>query len=413
MSRMKRLLSVAGATVGTAALLAGCAGGGGAAEPNAPAMSDGDFDWSAVEPVELTVSSIFGPGNTASNLLEGWMDAVTEATEGTVTFDYYPLGALHPATEALSAMESGLTDVTFVSNGYFPDQLPVSNWDDTVVQSAVVDFGYPNTNIGGIGQQAVHYEADSAATVEMQENGFRPLLPMFSGPQALTCAEPFETPADLAGRQVRIANEVAQGEVEALGMVGVFLPSNEQYEALQRGVIDCAVNATTVVLSGSLLEVAPWMAYPSNAPTSGANWAISAPVFDGLAPQIQEAMLDARDAPLEQFARETLDQYRDTAPAAEAAGGGVIDAAPLNPLIADWWASQPDLADSAPAAVADPAASIAQTNAVAQAWREFSLDELGVPAGDSEHILDLLSQGSDVIEDWTAWREAVRSGLGS
>ncbi|MGO4689719.1 TRAP transporter substrate-binding protein DctP [Glaciibacter sp. 2TAF33] len=406
----KALPTVVGA-LAVAALLGGCAAQSAPASQKAGAADAGGFDWSKAEPVQLTVSSIFAPGNTATNLIEDWMDAVTKATEGVVTFDYYPTGTLHPATEALSAMSSDLTDVTFVSNGFFPDQLPVSNWDDIVVQHALNDFGYPDLNIAGIGQQVMHYEGESAALTEMRKAGFIPLIPMLSGPAALTCAKEFHTPADLKGRQVRIANAIAQGENESLGMTGVFTPSNEQYEGLQRGVINCAVNATTVVLSGGLLEVSPWVSFLNTAPSSGANWVISTGAWDSLAPEIQTAMRDARYSAIERFAKDTLDQNTKIAAAAEKAGGGIVDPAPLNPVVKKWWDKQADPATLAPKSVSNPATEIKRTNAIADTWRSFSVDTLKVKV-DQPDITKSLNAGSGVVTDWSAWTDALKERLG-
>lgn len=408
-----RALPAAIGAIGVVALLAGCAGGGTpAATETADTADTTEVDWSTVEPVELTVSSIFAPGATSTNLIEDWMAAVTDATEGKVTFDYYPTATLHPAPEALSAMSSDLTDVTFVSNGFFPDQLPVSNWDDLVVQHAINDFGYPNTNIAGIGQQVIHYDGESAALDEMREAGFVPLIPMLSGPAALTCSQEFADPDDLEGRQVRVANAIAQGENEALGMVGVFIPPNEQFEALQRGVIDCAVNAVTTILSAGLLEVAPWVTFANTAPTSGANWVISTSAWDSLAPEVQTALRDARYAAMERFAKDTLDQYAEIVTAAEEAGGGVIDPSELNPAIEEFWADQPEPATVAPDSVDDPEAEIERTNAIADAWWDFSIEELGVEAEGGD-ILEVLGLGSGVVEDWPAWTKALADGLGA
>jgi TRAP-type C4-dicarboxylate transport system substrate-binding protein len=343
------------------------------------------------------------------------MSAVTEASEGKITFDYYDNATLHPATEALSALSSGLTDVTFVNNLTFPDQLPISAWNDIVIQTATNDFGYPNSNIAGIGQQVVHYsDSENVARAEAAAAGFFPFMPMLSGPAALHCREPFETPEDLEGRQIRIPTETMKGENEALGMVGVFLAPNEQYEALQRGVIDCAVNATTTVLSASLLEVAPYVAFTNNAPSSGANWAISTGAWDQMAPEVQEVLLDARYAAYERFARDTLTTYETLVDAAEEAGGSVVDAGALNPAIAEYWAERPSLVDSAPEGVEDPEAAIARTNAIADAWWGFTVDELGVPA-EHEDILEVLALGDGVLDEkgWASWTEALQDNLGA
>jgi hypothetical protein len=301
-----------------------------------------------------------------------------------------------------------------VSNGYFPDQLPVSNWDDIAVQKALAEFGYPNTNIAGIGQMVIHYDnANNAAATEMKEAGFIPLLPMLSGPSVLTCSKKYETAADLEGRQVRVANAVSQGENEALGMIGVFTPSNEQFEALQRGVLDCAVNAVTSVTSFGLLEVSPWVSLPNYAPSAGANWVVSTSAWDGLAPEAQEALLDARYVAMERFAKDTLDSYNLVVTAAEEAGGGLIDAEELSEHVADWWADQPDSATTAPESVTDADTQIENTDATAQAWSQFSIDTLKVPA-EIPDILDVIDQGSAVIDEdaWTEWRDALSEGLG-
>jgi TRAP-type C4-dicarboxylate transport system substrate-binding protein len=408
---MKRFSLVIGA-VCALTLLSGCAVGGAATSTKPTTAASGPVDWNKVAPVKLTVSSIFSPGSTAESLIHNWMDAATKATHGKVTFKVYEGGVLHPATEAISALNSGLTDVTFISDGYFPNQLPISNWDDIAVQTAIRGWGYPDENIAGIGQQFVHYGADSASTAEMKANGFMPLLPMASGPAALTCSKKFSTPADLAGRQVRVANAIAQGEEKALGMVGQFTASNDQYEALQRHVLDCAVNAPTTVLSGGFTAITPWVAVMSTAPTAGANWVISTSAWDKLDPAVQSALLAARIKPLSTFAKTTLDQYAQLAAAAKKAGGGIVDPTPFNKAIADYWASRPDLASIAPKGLKDPAASIALTNSIAQAWRDQSIKKLKVPQSSTNIDADL-SLGSSVVSDWSIWEKALAANLGA
>lgn len=70
-----------------------------------------------MEPVKLTVSNIQPETSTSSIFLNDWMKAVEERSGGKITFDYYGGGPLHPSTEALSALESNLTQMTFVSTG--------------------------------------------------------------------------------------------------------------------------------------------------------------------------------------------------------------------------------------------------------------------------------------------------------
>jgi len=87
-------------------------------------------------------------------------------------------------------------------------------------------------------------------------------------------------------------------------------------------------------------------------------------------------MLDARYAAVERFASVTLDEYKELPAATEAAGGGIVDPTPFNPLIREWWDARPSLTETAPDGVSDPEASIALTGSVADAWWDVSVDTL-------------------------------------
>ena len=373
-------------------------------------MTRAEFDWSTAEPVELTVSSIFAPGQTATNLIEDWMEAVTEATEGAVTFDYYESATLHPAPEGLSAMTSGLTDITFAHNGYFPDQLPIANWDDLVVRYRARRVGYPNVNIAGIGSQLLHYTDDSVARAEQREAGFVPLLPMLSGP-SVHVLQGVLRPRVAAGRQVRVPDAIVQDEVEALGMIGVSL---RRTSSTRRCSAACSTARSTPSprFTPQICSPSHRTPAPPFGPSTGSNWVVSTSTWDELIPEIQQVLMDARYEQMETFATTTLDEYRDLVDAAEAAGGGIIDAAEINPPIAEYWADRPDLVETAPAGLADPEASIERTNGVAQAWLAFSVDELEVPAS-TDDILDALAAGAGVVQDWDAWTAALADGLGA
>lgn len=392
------------AAFGGVLLLTGCAQGGGAAvtTPN-QGESAGGVDWSTVEPVELTVSSQYTPGMNAHDLMTEWASAVTEVSEGRITFNIHEAGVLSGAREELSAMSSGLADIVPLSSSYHPDQLPVSNWVDRVVQDATIDFGYPNTNIAGSAQFATHNSTSEDMLTEMAGNGFMPLLTIFTGPSVLTCTEPFESPADLAGRQVRVGNAVQQGEYESLGMKGVFLPVLEQYEALQRGVVDCAVNG--VLFVEDLLEVAPHASIPNTA-VSPFYWAISTDAWSKFSPEVQKVLMDLRLEPLANYSKAALGDYAKIPDGAKAAGGELVDPSELNGPIAKWWADQPPLEQRAPSAVKDPAAVIAQINENATWWLDYTTTELDVPAGGD--LLDVLRRGDDVV-DWSAWTETLRT----
>lgn len=390
--------------LGVAVLVTACAGESGTGDETS--SSPGNSDWSSIEPIELTVSNVFPDTSVSSIVLTDWMDAVTEMTDGVVTFDYYPGGTLHPLLESLSALNTDLTDITFIGNSYFPDQLPISNWYDQVLQASLQDVGFPLVNIAGTGQQFT--QPNEASVEERAEAGFVQVLPLVGAP-ALSCVDEFESESDLEGRQARVSGPIAQGEVGALGMGGVFTPTTEQYEALQRGVLDCAVNSPTTIISSSLLEVTPWVTVPTFAPLLGSSWVISTSAWEELAPEIQEVMNEARFDVMTKWIKASLEEFKALGEDADEVGGGVVDSASINDALNEWWADQPDLASTAPSSVTDPQAVMDAVAEGTEEWVAFSTDVLGVPS-EPESIGDALAEGDGVVQDWQQWRDKLAEG---
>jgi TRAP-type C4-dicarboxylate transport system substrate-binding protein len=401
------------AGVSTAVVLTAC--GQGDDDAAQDAQSGGGSE--SIEPVDLIFADIQPDAATSGGFRTRWMERVTELTDGNVTFTFQGSGTLHPGPEAISAIQSGLTNVDFFSNGYWPDQLPVSFWQDTVFQQATFGLGYPVAQIAGGAALAAVYDQGTASTEEMASAGFVPMLPMYSSPSVLTCAEPFATPADLAGRTVRVSNAVNKAEAEALGMAGQFLDPTEQFEGLQRGIIDCAINAATTVPAAGLFEVSPYTAVWDQ-PSGLAYYGISKDTWDSLPDAAKEAMEQARNEELVAFIKDTLDGYADFATAADEAGGEIIDPVPVNEALSEFRASQPDIASSAPSGVSDPEAEVDAVQGVVEEWVTFVENDLGVAPGtaeSAEELQEALRAGSGLLDDsgWDAYLEHLNESTGS
>src|SRR5690606_24649861 len=73
--------------------------------------------------------SDFGPPNSAAGLsLQDYMKAVTEASGGKITFDYFPSASLLAPAEVAAGIAAGTADMGQVLTPYNPADFPVSNW---------------------------------------------------------------------------------------------------------------------------------------------------------------------------------------------------------------------------------------------------------------------------------------------
>ena len=228
----------------TSALVAtGCAGGhefsGDSIETMAPiTLRYGDY---------TTVSSA-GP-------FRAFAAEVTEKTDGKIKFDDYWGGSLVKGAEMAQAVRGGIVDMGMFTPSYFPSEFPMTEWA-TKLGSEV----NPEHPLGVM--QAFATGTEYALTEPLIEESFaeQDIKVLFTWTPStnynLVCTEPVRTLEEARGKRVRTGGEFTSGEIEALGMVPVTLPTGEIYEGLQRGVIDCSVANPKIMVSLGLWEVA-------------------------------------------------------------------------------------------------------------------------------------------------------------
>jgi TRAP-type C4-dicarboxylate transport system substrate-binding protein len=182
----------------------------------------------AAAQTELSYSPWNPPGYVVNQAVFPWMDKVAEVTEGRVTIVPRATGVGAPQDQ-FDAVRDGLVDVTLVVPGFNPGRFPLLEMGELPLLSS---------------------DAQELATVfnsyyEEHLAAFRP----FAGTQVLGvwAVAPaqlvarngyVETPQDLSGLKVRVANAgIAEG-LTVLGAVPVRTPVSEAYAMVSSGAVD-------------------------------------------------------------------------------------------------------------------------------------------------------------------------------
>ncbi|RCV90462.1 TRAP transporter substrate-binding protein DctP [Billgrantia montanilacus] len=128
------------------------------------------------------------------------------------------------------------------------------------------------------------------------------LLQMYpEGEMVVTLDEPFTSPDDLRGKNVRtMTNPLLSETYRAFGATPTPLPWGEVYGGLQTGIIQGQENPIFWIESGGLYEVSPHLVF------TGHGWFTTAMManqdfFDGLSEEEQQLVRDASDAAYEQI----------------------------------------------------------------------------------------------------------------
>ena len=116
------------------------------------------------------------------------------------------------------------------------------------------------------------------------ENGFREMT---------NSKHPINSVADCAGLKIRcMENQVHMDAFSALGMDPTPMAWSEVFTALQQGVIDGQENPIAVIYSNAVYEAQDYLAI-TNHVYSPSMILFSKPVFEGLDPAYQTALLEA------------------------------------------------------------------------------------------------------------------------
>lgn len=362
----------------------------------------------AIEPLVINYADYLTETSTFGRMSLAFQEAVTERTDGAVTFENYWAGALLGAPEQLSGVRDGTADIALIFGGNFPAELPVASW----LLGLGLDQG---------GSPLHDFVAGSAAIQEIVQD-YEPLLTEFAGhnvkplywtstvPFAPYCVEPAESEAAFAGRNTRAAGVYQSGATEALGGVPVTLAFNEIYEGLQRGVIDCQLVNPGAYAAYGFEEVSPeFLPLPVISPLGG--YTVNLEFWESLQPELQNIIYEeAAKATVLDFSTIELGDTSAFGALLESDAVHINDVSELLPLLTDYQEETlASLADTAPAGVTDPEAIIERFAERKAYWTDV-LVELGYPlvdGTDSDAVYDFYVNAADVdlAPFWERFRE--------
>lgn len=229
--------ALAAATV----LLAGCAGGGGGGGAGSKTTT-------------LKFQEIFAPGEAFADASKAYGDAVTEATGGTVTFEYFWSNSVAPTDEVAAAMNDGLLDMGRIQPPASPADYPIINWLSSASNLNTASF--PAGLLQKVGAHLELFLNSQDLEQELGKLGIRYIAPLALVQQYdLLCKKPVTSLADLKGRKIRTAGQAWVDEAKNLGAQPVTLLPEEIYEGYQRGIVDCVMTYPTHYINSGLWEL--------------------------------------------------------------------------------------------------------------------------------------------------------------
>jgi TRAP-type C4-dicarboxylate transport system substrate-binding protein len=259
----------------------------------------------------LKLHHILGPKAPAHvNMLEPWAKRIEEDSNGRIKIEIYPsmsLGGAPP--QLIRQVRDGVVDIIWTVNGYTPElfprtevfELPGVYTNDTVATNLAMRElfdEYLAEEYEGVHVVLLHVHAGQG--IQMRDTAVR-------------------SPADLAGKKMRIPTRTGAWVLEALGATPVGMPVPDLPQALSTGAVDGALIPWEIIPPLKIQELTQYQIEGPDHERLGTTTfqiTMNQDTWDSLPPDLQEVVAANSG---EDFAREVGAVWR----ASEEVGIGI------------------------------------------------------------------------------------------
>ncbi|MBS45642.1 MAG: hypothetical protein CMH83_21210 [Nocardioides sp.] len=323
--------------------------------------------------VELTATNLLPPNDAQSEMIQWFMDELEARTDGEVRTEVVHAGALLPGADTLPGLQQGRADAGNVVHAYFPAELPLHNVNVVPVegdQSARLR-AFQDTSDG------VEAWRDELAAYDLMLVGFLP-----NTSSTVTFNSDVASLAEVDGTKIRVPSQTVASVWEEFGVEPIFMPSEEVYEAVERGIVDGTLYPMGTQISTGITDVAKVMA-PDVGQNGAGTFAFTVSAYDDLSDDAKEVFEDLQGEWYDK-ADELLTKYETEACEEFLASGGTVV------LWSD--AEQAQLAEARPVAT--------------DVWRQSAIDA-GADSGAVDEVWDTFSTAVDAHAGQSEYRDGL------
>jgi len=237
----------------------------------------------------LTFADSFPVGHyLADEGMKYWMQRAEELSNGEISWTHFPAGQIAKANGTLTAIRDGRVDAGYVGVGYFSDKLPLNSVSMLPGMAKTAQAGSP-------GYWSM-LKNDGPLRQEYLDNGTVPMMGVMLDPyQAVMITPPLEKPEDFNGQKIRSGGGAMNLTLESLGATPIAMPAPDMYVAMERGTVDGTLFAINSVKPYRIDELAKSVSTNGPFGTFVITIAMNKETFEGLEPEVQQALLQAGD----------------------------------------------------------------------------------------------------------------------
>lgn len=250
-------------------------------------------------------------------LNENWIPRLEVMTDGRLTVELLPNGAVVPHRDTPDAVSMGILDGDYTSVMYFAGRDPAfALMGDLTAGYDSADQTQAFCSIGGGRAMLQKIYDEEGLDVHVVGCG------AYSR-EAFVSKVPIRGLDDLKGKKIRAPEGLASAVFKAAGATPVAIPGSEVYTSLEKGVIDAADNsAYSNDKANGMHDIAKYPIFPGIHSTPFQQFTVSKSVWDDLSPADQEILTVWYEAATNDL-RRAVDQHDRELVAKDRAGDDI------------------------------------------------------------------------------------------
>ena len=246
----------------------------------APSAPTADEPAPTGEIYELTLAHFQPPVHEVETvLIQGWIEAIDEATDGRVKITSYPGGTLLPGTEIFEGVVDGAADIGHSVYAYTRGRFPV------IETLLVPGLEWPNAKVADWVLMDLIEEIDPEELKDVKH-----LFSWTTGRGDLLTKTPISTMEDLSGIVIGVTAGERADALARLGSTGHVAPMPDQYEAIARGLTSGAIAPMETLKSFRIAEVVNYVTITPMLYNQLLFMVMNMDTWNSLPPDIQQTM---------------------------------------------------------------------------------------------------------------------------
>ncbi|MDW7729624.1 MAG: TRAP transporter substrate-binding protein [Bacillota bacterium] len=239
------------------------------------------------------------PGET--ELVQGWADALNEASNGRIIITSYPGETLLKSAEIYEGVVSGIADIGLSAFFYTRGRFPVLEAFE--LPGIIYESSYAASKVAWEGIKELNPQ-------EVQDTKL--MFVLATGPGDLFTTKPVRSLSDLQGMKIRAAG-LSADTLALLGASPEAMPQPEAYEALARGIVEGNLAPVEVLQGWRHAEVTDYLTRTPFLYNAVFFVTMNQQKWDELPPDLQEIVLEVNELFFEQVAAGLWDVQNDRA----------------------------------------------------------------------------------------------------